>query len=835
MRRKVEEKVLEAMRCRLPLLVAISVALIVLMPTTVRSHEPGGVEVRRQSQKYILTNRETLTSVGQSLTLGKFTHGGSTANSGSQCTNGQQCHLQRPLIALNSTQLIRAHTTASEAQHATDGLPNLEKRDVGHEPPLSSGEDHYLFNLTPYTKTYLKFLSSETDEIKVVTQLLSHHYDGEVPVDNCMGYHVSVEILPDSQVNWTEVNTHPSHPTNGDTSGDGAGKGSESGSGSGSGGSREGHGITWSAFWNAVAMVMDTSSFCDLLPTVAIRVEPEKKQSVYVALFDSSVGLGGGLMHRSDSCLIGVYITHTNKKMEENMQNTFAFALPLLLLVALAPITFMDAHLVSDYMADIDVILWMVYPAIGLRNAIVWLAMYAYQKVWGAYVERRERKRQRDLEERHRQLMRETTTTPMVTNAHGGSSKVDDDDDVGLRSQAHVNGCLESQSPAEAAQAEVQNGSEREIGLSGTTAIHMEPSPPSASRATDIVVENMVDMDLDDDEDYGTRRAMRRPLIASHKQAVKHGRSATAGNDSPALQVTDRNDSGNVQAGASGKQVTSGCDDDDERVCRICRDDEAEEKLISACECTGSVRWIHLSCLDKWRMESKVRNSRNVNRCEICMKPFRVPISKRILIMKNLQRVALVGLMILCVVVMFIVVTVSQRATLGELTCRTQWHTVAYSTMFDADGIILTVFVQLMLTLLAAFAFAVVYGWWHTRPETMEHLAIHHTLPPFWTRRNILSVLAFFGCGVMQALSLGLLLKLFMYRTSTIVWTWEASPCTGAVLFMGYVSLGMWVTSQIQVAVRRRRQQREREREQATVEQVVSSDEDEQQQRQQQS
>jgi len=37
-----------------------------------------------------------------------------------------------------------------------------------------------------------------------------------------------------------------------------------------------------------------------------------------------------------------------------------------------------------------------------------------------------------------------------------------------------------------------------------------------------------------------------------------------------------------------------------EKICRICYDDQKEEKLISPCKCSGSVQWVHHSCLQKW-------------------------------------------------------------------------------------------------------------------------------------------------------------------------------------------------------------------------------------------
>lgn len=64
-----------------------------------------------------------------------------------------------------------------------------------------------------------------------------------------------------------------------------------------------------------------------------------------------------------------------------------------------------------------------------------------------------------------------------------------------------------------------------------------------------------------------------------------------------------------------------------EPCCRVCQCDDEEEKLISPCYCSGSVKWVHESCLIKW-MKSSCKDS-----CELCRKHIdiakrRRPISK---------------------------------------------------------------------------------------------------------------------------------------------------------------------------------------------------------------
>jgi len=51
--------------------------------------------------------------------------------------------------------------------------------------------------------------------------------------------------------------------------------------------------------------------------------------------------------------------------------------------------------------------------------------------------------------------------------------------------------------------------------------------------------------------------------------------------------------------------------DDDERKCRICLEGDvpALGRLIKPCKCDGSIRYVHLSCLNQWRHTSTTRSA----------------------------------------------------------------------------------------------------------------------------------------------------------------------------------------------------------------------------------
>lgn len=42
----------------------------------------------------------------------------------------------------------------------------------------------------------------------------------------------------------------------------------------------------------------------------------------------------------------------------------------------------------------------------------------------------------------------------------------------------------------------------------------------------------------------------------------------------------------------------------DPRACRICLEGE-EGEMIAPCACSGSIKWVHRACLDKWRCKSE--------------------------------------------------------------------------------------------------------------------------------------------------------------------------------------------------------------------------------------
>ena len=60
--------------------------------------------------------------------------------------------------------------------------------------------------------------------------------------------------------------------------------------------------------------------------------------------------------------------------------------------------------------------------------------------------------------------------------------------------------------------------------------------------------------------------------------------------------------------------------DNPRKVCRYCYMDNFQNSMIAPCKCDGSVKYVHIYCLERWR-----RLKNNPSRCEICNKKYKIP------------------------------------------------------------------------------------------------------------------------------------------------------------------------------------------------------------------
>jgi uncharacterized membrane protein YcjF (UPF0283 family) len=61
-------------------------------------------------------------------------------------------------------------------------------------------------------------------------------------------------------------------------------------------------------------------------------------------------------------------------------------------------------------------------------------------------------------------------------------------------------------------------------------------------------------------------------------------------------------------------------------LCRICLEEDHPEHLLAPCRCTGTSKWVHRNCLNKWRAES----SRSFYECTTCKMKYIIDIQTEI-------------------------------------------------------------------------------------------------------------------------------------------------------------------------------------------------------------
>ncbi|KAH8033319.1 hypothetical protein HPB51_009518 [Rhipicephalus microplus] len=52
--------------------------------------------------------------------------------------------------------------------------------------------------------------------------------------------------------------------------------------------------------------------------------------------------------------------------------------------------------------------------------------------------------------------------------------------------------------------------------------------------------------------------------------------------------------------------------------CRICQEGDQKAQLVSPCSCSGTIGFVHVSCLERWL------NERDVDYCELCGTSYKV-------------------------------------------------------------------------------------------------------------------------------------------------------------------------------------------------------------------
>ncbi|XP_078494823.1 uncharacterized protein LOC100175070 [Ciona intestinalis] len=64
---------------------------------------------------------------------------------------------------------------------------------------------------------------------------------------------------------------------------------------------------------------------------------------------------------------------------------------------------------------------------------------------------------------------------------------------------------------------------------------------------------------------------------------------------------------------------------DQETMCRICQslDDSIDNQQVTPCACSGSLRYVHMMCLQQWRKIKQAKGC-DVSICELCKQPYNI-------------------------------------------------------------------------------------------------------------------------------------------------------------------------------------------------------------------
>eukprot|EP00759_Apiculatamorpha_spiralis_P003795 PhF_6_TR11745/c0_g1_i1/m.19213 len=229
-------------------------------------------------------------------------------------------------------------------------------------------------------------------------------------------------------------------------------------------------------------------------------------------------------------------------------------------------------------------------------------------------------------------------------------------------------------------------------------------------------------------------------------------------------------------------------DEDDVIACRICRDDTNAEELIQPCRCTGSMAYVHRSCLDKWRSQCLARNSINSSRCEVCHSPFMLSIQYNMMDVairmasnkfpKAVKKVAL-GLLMWAVVVLFGCMC---DAVLGFITCNAEWHEVVTP---NHENIVQ---VHVVGFFYYSFFSWVMYNAAYFAWLLAVNTNLHGEVPELLTLgRQIFRTVSF---ALISAVWGSYLLKFVLFMVSElVVWDWELGLTTGTFVMLMIVGL----------------------------------------------
>jgi hypothetical protein len=223
----------------------------------------------------------------------------------------------------------------------------------------------------------------------------------------------------------------------------------------------------------------------------------------------------------------------------------------------------------------------------------------------------------------------------------------------------------------------------------------------------------------------------------------------------------------------------------EEDYCRICREGDRLEPLIKPCGCSGSLQYVHRSCLDRWRITAAGQNPAFTSHCEICQSPFTIRVGSGAVSKAIVGHVMDLLLLVASTYVILMFTDAIGKVTIGELECLAPYHAVQYAEPFA--------FIQLALGFLlysitAFFYLHAVYRQflnYHNDSSVRRIIQQTGVAPRFWSRVRYLTLVRDVIWSYVALASAGYLVNVLAYASSErFVWNWELSLGSGFVLIV---------------------------------------------------
>ena len=133
--------------------------------------------------------------------------------------------------------------------------------------------------------------------------------------------------------------------------------------------------------------------------------------------------------------------------------------------------------------------------------------------------------------------------------------------------------------------------------------------------------------------------------------------------------------------------------------CRICRDTAGQ--LITPCQCSGSMAYVHRECLDRWRTECFKNDprSKKVASCDVCLQPFEdsVQFKPGDLLQRFMHAQAeSVGILIVQIFSFWLFLFVWSlviRFVFARAQCSAPWDLMSDASLYDLDALLQSFFI----------------------------------------------------------------------------------------------------------------------------------------------